>query len=73
MAGRGQTTEEDGRLSPELRAVAVPRRRRGLRRSRNNHLNTCRSFSIIAQPPIREETACRRDPVDWQRISEEMA
>ncbi|KAJ1103314.1 hypothetical protein NDU88_000741 [Pleurodeles waltl] len=29
LRGRGRATKEDGCLSPELRAVAVPRRRRG--------------------------------------------
>ncbi|KAJ1092096.1 hypothetical protein NDU88_005210 [Pleurodeles waltl] len=71
--GHGRATKEDGRLSPELRAAAIPRRLRGLRGSQNNHSNPRRSSSTITEPPIREGTACHRDPVGWQSVLEEMA
>ncbi|KAJ1143402.1 hypothetical protein NDU88_009711 [Pleurodeles waltl] len=69
--GRGRATKEDGRLNPELRAVAVPRRRRGPRGGRKNHLNPWRNPSTTAEFPTRTPTTSRRDPAGWQRISEE--
>ncbi|KAJ1207092.1 hypothetical protein NDU88_002484 [Pleurodeles waltl] len=69
--GRGRATKEDGHLNPELRAVAVPRRRRGPRGGRKNHLNPRRNPSTIAEFPTRTPTTSRRDPAGRQHVSEE--
>ncbi|KAJ1200492.1 hypothetical protein NDU88_004316 [Pleurodeles waltl] len=61
--------KKDGHLSCELRAAAIPGRRRGLSGCRSKHSAWHRSPSDAIEPPIREETPRHREPYGLQHTS----
>ncbi|KAJ1200056.1 hypothetical protein NDU88_003884 [Pleurodeles waltl] len=67
--GRGQATKEDGRLSPELRASAVPRRRRGPAEAEKSPYCTSKPSHNL-ELPTQTSTTGRRDLTGRQSASE---
>ncbi|KAJ1084532.1 hypothetical protein NDU88_004679 [Pleurodeles waltl] len=62
-ARRGRATKEDGRLSPELRAAAVPRRRRG---PRGGQKITLLHVKTLPQPRASDPNLNNRPPRSYR-------